>query len=326
VIYKERSGNPHSVNSGRVAKYLKSATKTSRSPDVTTIGVACTTVLRTIFDQGERQIMETGQIPHSWTDPDAYETFMGRWSEQLARPFLSLADIAPGGRVLDVACGTGVLTKAAAEMGAHVIGIDASEGYLAGARRHRSHPNITYEHGDIRRMRFDNDAFDAAVSTLALDLLPKPEIEQVVAEMRRVTRPGGVVASGVHEFFGGMPAFDLVLHTGAVLDAGLAELRSTRAGRPHFWPNGQAELWRKMGLTNVTEVPVVVDCEYPSFANYWATFTHGQGSIPGKMMALPDDVRGTIKRHVRAGYLAGLPDGPRSFPMMFRVVRGLVPA
>jgi SAM-dependent methyltransferase len=158
--------------------------------------------------------MEAGQIRHNWTDPNAYEKFMGRWSEQLARPFLSLADIPPGGRALDVACGTGVLTKAMAETGAHVIGIDASEGYLAGARRHRSHPNIVYENGDIRRMRFDNDEFDAAVSTLALDLLPKPEIEQVVAEMRRVTRPGGVVASGVHDFFGGMPAFDLVLHTG----------------------------------------------------------------------------------------------------------------
>ena len=81
--------------------------------------------------------METGQIRPSWTDPDAYETFMGRWSEHLARPFLSLADIAPGGNVLDVACGTGVLTKALAEVGAHVIGIDASERYLEGARRHR---------------------------------------------------------------------------------------------------------------------------------------------------------------------------------------------
>src|SRR5471030_1333159 len=118
--------------------------------------------------------METGQIRHSWTDPDAYETFMGRWSEQLARPFLSFADIAPGGRVLDVACGTGVLTKALAETGAQVIGIDASEEYLAGARRHRPHPNIAYEQGDIRRMRFDDDAFDAAVCTLVLDLLPPP--------------------------------------------------------------------------------------------------------------------------------------------------------
>ena len=249
---------------------------------------------------------------------------MGRWSEHLARPFLSLANVAPGGRVLDVACGTGVLTKALAEAGANVIGIDAALGYLEGARLHRSHPNIAYEHGDIRHMRFDNDAFDAAVSTLALDVLP--EIEQVVAEMKRVTRPGGVVASGVHQFFGGMPAFDLVLHTGAVLDTGLARLRSMRAGRQLFWPNGQAELWRKMGLTNVTEVPVVVDCEYPSFADYWATFTGGQGSISGPLMALSDDERGAIKHHVRAGYLVGLPDGPRSFPMMFRVVRGVVPA
>jgi hypothetical protein len=81
-----------------------------------------------------------------------------------------------------------------------------------------------------------------------------------------------------------------------------------------------------MGLADVTEVPVVVDCEYPSFADYWATFTGGQGSISGPMMALSEDARGTIESHVRAGYLAGLPDGPRSFPMMFRVVRGVVPA
>src|SRR5262249_47780027 len=114
-------------------------------------------------------------------------------------------------------------------------------------------------------MRFDDNSFDAAVSTLALGVLP--EIERVVAEMKRVTRPGGVVASAVHQFMGGMPAFDLVLHTAAVLDTGMQELRSTRAGRPHFWPNGQAELWRKVGFTNVTETPVVVDCEYPSFAD-----------------------------------------------------------
>ena len=81
-----------------------------------------------------------------------------------------------------------------------------------------------------------------------------------------------------------------------------------------------------MGLTKVTETPVVVDCEYPSFADYWATFTGGQGIISGSLMALSDDERGAIMNHVRAGYLVGLPDGPRSFPMMFRVVRGVVPA
>lgn len=267
--------------------------------------------------------MDTSQLRYDWTDSDVYEAFMGRWSERLASLFLTHVNVAPGGRVLDVACGTGVLTKALAEAGAHVVGVDASEGYLEGARLRRSHPSIAYEHGDVRHMRFDDNAFDAAVSTLALDVIP--EIEQVVAEMKRVTRPGGVVASAVTQFFGGMPAFDLVYNTGAALDAEVARVRSMRAGRMQFWPDGQAALWRKIGLADVTEVPVVVDCQYQSFADYWATFIAGPGSVTGMLMALSNDVRSSIKQHVRAGYLVGLPDGPRSFPMMFRVVRGLVP-
>jgi SAM-dependent methyltransferase len=268
-------------------------------------------------------MQNTGQ-QYNWSDPDAYEAFMGRWSVHLARRFLALVNVPPGSRVLDVACGTGVLTRAFADAGAHVIGIDASEGYLEGARRGRSHPNISYENGDMRQMRFADGEFDASVSTLALDVIP--EIEQVVAEMKRVTRPGGVVASGVHQFFGGMPAFDLVIHTAAVLVTDFDKLRSRRAGRQHFWPQGQSALWRKIGLADVTEVPVVVDCEYPSFADYWATFTGGQGIISGALMTLPAELRSSIERHVRSGYLAGWPDGPRSFPMMFRVVHGVVPA
>ena len=263
------------------------------------------------------------EMKFRWTDPDAYEVFMGRWSELLAPLFVAFTDMAQGDHVLDVACGTGVLTKALAKTGVQVIGMDASEGYLEGARRNRPHPNITYESGDIRQMRFADDSFDAAVSTLALDVLP--EIEQVVAEMKRVTRPGGTVASAVHQFLGGMSAFDLVLNTASVLDAGIRELRSNRAGRQQFWPNGQAALWRKMGLADIVEIPLVVDCEYPSFADYWATFTGGQGIISTHLMALPDDVRGAVEEHVRVGYLLGSPDGPRSFPMMFRAVRGTVP-
>ncbi|HEV7259413.1 MAG TPA: class I SAM-dependent methyltransferase [Bosea sp. (in: a-proteobacteria)] len=268
--------------------------------------------------------MESAQLRYNWADPAIYETFMGRWSEHLAGPFLACANLVPRGRVLDVACGTGVLSKALAQAGARVIGVDASEGYLEGARLRRAHPNITYQHDDIRAMSFDDNAFDAAVSTLALDVIP--EIEQVVAEMKRVTRPGGVVASAVTQFLGGMPAWDLVIHTGAVLEADFAKLRSTRAGRQLFWSGGQAALWRKLGLTDVTEAPIVVDCEYSSFADYWATFTTGPGSVTGILMALSDDARGAIEQHVRDGYLMGLPDGPRSFPMVFRAVRGLAPA
>jgi SAM-dependent methyltransferase len=268
-------------------------------------------------------IMEPPQTRFAATDPAQYEKFMGRWSKRLAGPFLTFAEAGPGGHVLDVGCGTGVLTKALAEAGAIAVGIDASEPYLDGARRDRSHPNVTYELGDIRHMRFADDSFDACVSTLVLDVLP--EVEPVVAEMQRVVRPGGVVAAGVHDYWGGLSAWSLVWDTGAVLDDGMSALRDAMKAHPLVGANGLATLWRKTGFVGVTEIPIVVDCVYASFADYWATFISGQGRVSVRLKQLPDDVRGEIERHVRAGYLTGLPDGPRSFPMMFRAARGVVP-
>ena len=77
------------------------------------------------------------------TNPDDYEHFMGRWSTCLAAPFLKFSGIQPGWRVVDAGCGTGALTAALAERGSKAVGIDASEAYLAAARRRRSGPNIT---------------------------------------------------------------------------------------------------------------------------------------------------------------------------------------
>jgi SAM-dependent methyltransferase len=267
--------------------------------------------------------MANAERRYNWTDPEVYESFMGRWSELLADLFLAEAGVSSSARVLDVACGTGTLSKALALSGSSVVGVDASEGYLDGARRRRSHPNIVYETGDVRALRYGDAEFDAALSSLALDVIP--EIDQVLTEMKRVTRPGGIVASAVTQFLVGMPAFDLVINTGAVLEQDFDRLRSDRAGRPMFWPGHQAALWRKAGLVDVTEVPVVVDCEYASFADYWGTFIHSPGITTAALLALTEDRRAAIEQHVRSGYLLGQPDGPRSFPMMFRVARGIVP-
>src|SRR6478735_7602219 len=111
--------------------------------------------------------MAAREPQYRWVDPAIYQSFMGRWSELLAPKFLALTDIPTGARVLDVACGTGVLSKALADLGHNVVGIDVSEGFLEGASQLRSHPNITYQTGDIRKMAFPDDTFDAAVSTLA---------------------------------------------------------------------------------------------------------------------------------------------------------------
>lgn len=143
--------------------------------------------------------------------------------------------------------------------------------------------------------------------------------------MRRVVRPGGLVAAAVHHYWGFAP-FALVWDTGAATEDSISALRDTTKAHPLCTAGGQAALWRRLEFTDVSELTIVVDCEYPSFDDYWSTFTSGQGRLSALVQNLADNVRGSIERHVRAGYIAGLPDGPRTFPMPVRAVRGIVPA
>lgn len=262
--------------------------------------------------------------PFLATDPEVYEHFMGRWSARLAEPFLEFAGVTPGSAVLDVGCGTGTITLASAERGAKTIGLDASESYLQGARRLRSHPDVEYVHGDACHLQYASASFDACVSALVIDVVPT--VDLFAAEMRRITRPGGVVACATFDFWGGSCALDLVLDTGAVLDDGIRPLRAQIRARPIVWAHGQADLWRQTGLVEVVEEPIVLGFDYTDFQDYWCSWSTGPTRIAQRLMAMPSDSRNEIEQHVRAGYLAGLPDEPRSFAAVVRAVRGTVPS
>lgn len=257
------------------------------------------------------------------TDPDIYERFMGRWSAQMADPFLTFAGVQSRQRVLDVGCGTGTITLAMAQRGCNLVGVDASAEYLAGARRRRSHPAITYEHGDAQNLAYGTASFDATVSLLAIDLIPDPE--KAAAEMRRVTRPGGVVACGTFDFGGGFAAFQMLLDIGAVLDDGLRAIRDYVVPRPLVRPNGQAQLWQRAGFIDVVEVPIVTSFDYESFDDYWKSQATGPTRPAQRLQAMPAERRDEIKHHVKSAYLTGLPDGPRSYAAIVRAVRGIVP-
>jgi SAM-dependent methyltransferase len=257
------------------------------------------------------------------TDPDIYERFMGRWSARMADPFLSFAGVESGQRVLDVGCGTGTITLALAQRGCTAVGVDASEAYLAGARHRRSHPAITYEHGDAQSLALATASFDASVSLLAIDVIPEPE--KAAAEMRRVTRPGGVVACGTSDFGGGNYSFLMLLDIGAVFDEGFRALREYLLPRRLVRPNGQAQLWRQTGFTDVVEVPIVVNFDYESFDDYWTSQATGPTRTAQRLQAMPVDRRDEIQQHVRLAYLYGAPDGSRSYAHIIRAVRGIVP-
>jgi len=78
-------------------------------------------------------------------------------------------------------------------------------------------------------MRYANASFDACVSALAPDVIP--EVDQVVREMRRVTRPGWTVASHIFDYWGAFSAADLVCDTASVLDEGMRSVRDHRKSR-----------------------------------------------------------------------------------------------
>ena len=140
-----------------------------------------------------------------------------------------------------------------------------------------------------------------------------------------VTRPGWTVASHIFDYWGAFPAADLVCDTASVLEEGMRSVRDHRKSRPLVWSNGQAEVWRRAGLEDVVEVPIVISFDYASFADYWSSFSTGPGAADQCVEALSAEVHAEVERDVRAGYLAGLPDGPRSFAIIVRGARGAVP-
>jgi demethylmenaquinone methyltransferase/2-methoxy-6-polyprenyl-1,4-benzoquinol methylase len=111
-----------------------------------------------------------------------------RWRARAA----DLAALAPGGRALDVACGTGDLAiELARRVGptGEVIGSDFSEEMLVRARAKA--PELRWEWGNALELPYDDGAFDA--STVGFGARNFSDLDRGLAEMARVVRPGGRV-------------------------------------------------------------------------------------------------------------------------------------
>jgi len=131
----------------------------------------------------------------------------GRAEDETAarEEYLGLLGLAPGHRVLDVGCGSGVVTRAIAQRIApdgRALGIDPSPALLAVAREHADAAglggSIELREGDCRALPFSDASFDAVIA--ATTLTHVSDAERAVDEMVRVTKPGGRV--GVFDFDG----------------------------------------------------------------------------------------------------------------------------
>lgn len=140
--------------------------------------------------------MSTSEPGRTSSSAEVYEeVFVPALMQEWAPRVVDAARIQPGQRVLDVACGTGVLTRAVATRvgpSGAAVGLDANDEMLAVARRQA--PGIEWRQARAEALPFENDSFDALVSQFALMFFAD---RRAVEEMARVLRPGGRLAVAV---------------------------------------------------------------------------------------------------------------------------------
>lgn len=109
-------------------------------------------------------------------------------------PFLvSAVEAAPEKEVLDLCCGHGNVTAGLVAAGAKTTGVDFSEAMLDMARANV--PSATFQEGDAMALDFDRGSFDAI--TIGFGIPHVPDLPTVLAEARRLLRPGGRLAYSV---------------------------------------------------------------------------------------------------------------------------------
>lgn len=130
-----------------------------------------------------------------------YERF---WREQLEPAqalMMDMAQLTPGERVIDVCCGTGLITfRAADAVGARgkVVATDISQGMVdaaAAIARERGFDHVEFERTDAEALAYDDESFDAALCALGLMYVPDPVA--ALGQMRRVIGPGGRAVQSV---------------------------------------------------------------------------------------------------------------------------------
>ena len=207
----------------------------------------------------------------AFTSPDSYDRFMGRYSTLLGPQLADLAGVAGGQRALDVGCGPGALTgELVKRLGPEsVSAVDPSAPFVTATQER--YPGVDVQVAAADDLPFPDDRFDATLAQLVVHFMKDPVAG--LNEMRRVTRPGGVVAACVWDHGGGQGPLFRFWEAARRLDDGVDD----ESHLPGVREGDLGELFRLAGLDHVEETSLTVEVEHPTFDDWWEPFTLGVG-------------------------------------------------
>jgi len=225
--------------------------------------------------------------------------------EVFAREALRLAELRPAARIVDVACGPGTVSVAAALGGARADCIDIAEGMLAELARRAAAAGVTgaiaAHLGDAQKLPFESGVYDAAFSMFGVMFVP--DRHAAFEEMRRVLKPGGraIVSSWV-PFVG---PFGELMNAVAELVPGLPLGGKLPLGSPDEL---RAELG-SAGFRDIRVETVTYEMKAPSFDAFWDSIQRTNAPLVLLKSRLGDRWTALAPK-IRERIRAALGDGP----------------
>lgn len=255
-----------------------------------------------------------------FNDGASYERFMGVWSRLVGEVFLDWLALPDGLNWADIGCGNGAFTELLMKRckPSSVSGLDPSEAQIAFARaRMPEGTAATFEIGDAMALPYRNDSFDAATMALVLFFVPKADVG--LAEMVRVTKPGGSVSAYLWDLFGGGFPAEPLRHE--------LEMRNV----PNLLPPSAEisrleplrQLWLDAGLTDVETKVISVERRFESFDEFW-DITRKSPTLTRALPQMSADDLATITANVRR-QMPIASDGSVTYASRAHAVKGRVP-
>jgi len=254
---------------------------------------------------------------------EGYELYMGRWSRLLVPSYAAFARVEDGQRILDVGTGTGTVALSLENTlpRSEIVGLDPSAAFIDHARKNARSSRVKFAVGDAQDLGYGDASFDHAMALLVMNFVP--DQGKAVAEMKRVTRPDGIVSACVWDYGDGMESLRLFWDEAVTLDPNASSkhernMKLSRSGE-------LGALWRQAGLSDVRETSLVIDQAFSSFGDYWAPFLKGTGPGGAHVGALSEERRADLEARLRRRLLGDQYDGPFTLKARAWCVRGHVP-